>query len=142
MGRKDQKTGGNAVLRMIFVGISLLFQISWILLRIRMLNEYSEWISLATTILSAVVVLKLYSKHTNAAMKMPWIMLIMAFPVMGLSMYLLFELLGDPGVSKRLKEVRGKMQKCLIQDPTVLKSLEKTDAAVAGQFRYLSTNGR
>ena len=136
MARKEQKAGGNSVMRMIIVGVSLLFQVGWILLRVLMLNEYSEWISLGTTFLSALIVLKLYSKHTNSAMKMPWIMLIMAFPVMGLSMYLLFDLLGDPGVGKRLAAVRSRIHNSLVRDGNVLDELQKKDPAVAGQFRY------
>ena len=137
MGRKDQKNGGNAILRLVIVGVSLLFQIGWLLLQILLLNEYSAWISLLTTFLSAVVVLKLYSKQLNAAMKMPWIMLIMAFPIMGLSMYLLFELLGDPGVGKRLRQVRERQAWALTQEEAVLEELCEKDPAVAGQFRYL-----
>ena len=140
MGRKDQKNGGNAILRMVIVAVSLLFQVGWILLQILMLNEYSAWISLLTTVLSAFVVLKLYSKNTNSAMKMPWIMLIMAFPIMGLSMYLLFELLRDPGVGKRLKTVRNNHRRWLKQDVRVLEQLQQQDPSAAGQFRYLWNN--
>ena len=137
---KAKKGSRNAVLRAVMVGISLLFQVGWILLMILELNEYSYWISLATGLLSMVVVLKLYSKHTNAAMKMPWIMLIMAFPVMGLSMYLLFELLGDPGVGKRLEKLRDRLQQKLTQDPGVLEELIRQDPSAAGTFRYLRNN--
>lgn len=132
-----KKGGSNAILRACVVAVSLLFQVGWLLLQILALNEYSAWISLVTTVLSAVVVLKLYSKHTNSAMKMPWIMLIMAFPVMGLTMYLLFELLGDPGVGKRLRSVRGKMREKLTQREAVLTRLEGEDLSAANQFRYL-----
>ena len=137
MRHSDQKSGGNSVTRMILVGISLLFQVGWLLLQILLLNEYSAWISLATGILSACVVLKLYSKQVNAAMKMPWIMLILAFPIMGLSMYLLFELLGDPGVSRRLKAVRQRTQGHLDQQETVWQNLRASSPALEGQFRYL-----
>ena len=106
-----RKHSSNSILRMVFVGLSLLFQLGWMLLLILKLNEYSLWISLVTGILSVTVVLRLYSRQTTAAMKMPWIMLIMALPVMGLSMYLLFELLGDPGVSKQLRAVRKHLQR-------------------------------
>jgi len=133
----NRKKSGNAILRACFVAVSFLFQVGWLLLTILELNEYSVWISLATTVLSAVVVLKLYSKHTNSAMKMPWIMLIMAFPVMGLSMYLLFELLGDPGIGKRLRKVRSRMKDRLVQKEEVLHTLDRQDRSVSNQFRYL-----
>ena len=107
MGRR--KTAGIGILRMVFIAVALIVQVIWILLRIKLLNEYSETIAAITTLLSVLVVLKLNSKYTNSAMKMPWIMLIMAFPIMGLFMYLLFELLGDPGVGKRLRSMRREM---------------------------------
>ena len=134
---RKRKRSGNAILRACIVAVSILMQAGWLLTVILLLNEYSAWISLFTSLLSAVVVLKLYSKHTNAAMKMPWIMLIMAFPVMGLCMYLLIELLGDPGVGKRLREVRNDMKDNLVQKPDVLTRLDSRDKSVANQFRYL-----
>ena len=136
MHRKEKTE--NGLLRLIFVAVALVIQILWILLRIRLLNAYSDWIAGMTALLTVIVVLKLNSKHTNAAMKMPWIMLIMALPVMGLSMYLLFELLGDPGVSKRLRSVRKKLHSG-DGEPAAgnLSRLSQQDVAVANQFRYL-----
>ena len=136
MHRKEKT--GNGILRLIFVAVALLVQILWILLRIQYLNAYSERIAAITAILTVLVVLKLNSKPTNSAMKMPWIMLIMALPVMGLSMYLLFELLGDPGVGKRLKKVREYLHTDdRNQTETVLEDLRQLDPAAANQFRYL-----
>ena len=135
--RKKEKHE-NGILRMVFVGIALVFQVVWILLRIKLLNDYSDTIAAITTVLTVIVVLKLNSKHTNSAMKMPWIMLIMAFPVMGLCMYLLFELLGDPGVSKGLRTVRRHLQRddsAMVEEN--LKMLSRKDISAANQSRYL-----
>ena len=68
---KSSKLFGNSVLRAVAVGISLLFQVGWILLLALRLNAYYVWISLGTSVLSLLVVLRLFSKHTPAAMKMP-----------------------------------------------------------------------
>ena len=136
MHRKEKT--GNGILRLVFVAVALVIQVLWILLRIQYLNAYSERIAAITAILTVLVVLKLNSKPTNSAMKMPWIMLIMALPVMGLSMYLLFELLGDPGVGKRLKKVREYLHTDdRNQSETVLGGLRQLDPAAANQFRYL-----
>ena len=137
MARADRKPSGNAVLRMVFVAVSLLFQVGWILLLVLVLNEYSARISMLSHVLGTVVVLRLYSQHTNSSMKMPWIMLILTFPVMGLSLYLMFELLADPGVSKRLRRIRGRMWENLIQKPETLGKLERENLGAANQFRYL-----
>ena len=136
MHRKEKTE--NGILRLVFVAVALLIQILWILLRIRYLNAYSETIAAITAMLTVLVVLKLNSKPTNAAMKMPWIMLIMALPVMGLSMYLLFELLGDPGVGRRLKKVREYLGRDdNAQAEVLLEELSRQNPSVASQFRYL-----
>ena len=128
----------NGILRLVFVAVALVIQIVWILLRVQYLNEYSDRIATVTALLTIAVVLKLNSKHTNAAMKMPWIMLIMALPVMGLSMYLLFELLGDPGVSKQLCAVRKHLQRDeKLATEQNLTSLSGEAPGIANQFRYL-----
>lgn len=136
MHRKEKTE--NGFLRLAFAAVALVAQIAWILLRVQVLNAYSDRIAAVTALLTIIVVLKLNSKHTNSAMKMPWIMLIMALPVMGLCMYLLFELLGDPGVGKRIRLVRKNLQRndCgKVED--ILEQISRRDPAAANQFRYL-----
>ena len=136
--KEARKRTSNSIVRIVFVGISVLIQIGWILLTILELNAYHTWISLATSLLSGVIVLKLYSRNETAAMKMPWILLILIFPVMGLSLYLLVGILGDSaGTGKHLRRIRREMRPCLTQREQVLDGLQKKDPAAANQFRYL-----
>ncbi len=136
MHRKEKTE--NGIMRIVFVAVALSVQIVWILLRVQFLNDYSDKIATIMALLAVVVVLKLNSKHTNSAMKMPWVMLIMAMPVMGLCMYLLFELLGDPGVSKGLNKIREQMHSRTCQsEETAFRQLEQENRAVANQCRYL-----
>ena len=138
MRKEGKKHSGNSIARMVFVGVSLLFQIAWLLVLILRLNNHSVWISLITSILSLLVVLRLYSKHTNSAMKMPWIMLILAFPVMGLSLYLLFEVMGDPtNIGKRLNDARKQMKDSVPQNCDTLARMEQKNLSAANQSRYL-----
>lgn len=138
MRKPEHKPSGNSIMRVAFVAVSLLAQVSWILVRVQWLNDYSQYISAITGILTIVVVLKLNSNPANHAMKMPWIMLIMAFPVMGLSLYLLVEILDDPGVGKRLRQVRDQMA---LQTPKsaeqAFSHLSAQDLPAANQSRYL-----
>lgn len=137
MAKHTQKRTGNSILRACLVGISLLLQIGWLLLVILELNHYSTYISLLSGILAALIVLGLYSKNTNSAFKLPWIMLIMALPVMGLSLYLMTQLLGTSRYTKKkLKEVREEIQSAIAPD-----SIVPDDISVAGQMRYLQNHG-
>lgn len=139
MGKKRKKSG-NGILRAVLVGISLLLQVGWILLTVLKLNRYSTVISLLSEVIAAVVVLRLYSRNTNSAFKMPWTMLILALPVMGLSLYLLAELLGSAGNRCRRKRWQeGKIT--LEQDGEVLEELARKDRSVYNQSVYLWNHG-
>ena len=138
MKRNKKQPSGNSIARMAFVAVALLVQVGWILLRVLWLNEYNQTVSTITSLLSLILVLKLNSKDTNAAMKMPWIMLILAFPVLGLCLYLLFEILGDPGVGKRLRRVQGKMKREIPDNARrAFDHLEAQDITAANHCRYL-----
>ena len=102
-----KKTNGGSILRMVWVGLAVILQAAWLVVLNVRLNEYFEVVSTLTSLLAVVVVLKLYSRHTTADMKMPWVMLILVFPVMGLTLYLMLLVFGDPGgTRKRLARVR------------------------------------
>ena len=138
MAAARKKRTRNSIIRALFVAISLLLQVGWILLSIRKLNDYSVYISLATGILAAAAVLRLASRETTSAYKIPWIILIMALPVMGLSLYLMTEVAITPKrMHSRIQGVRQQTGPYLQQDARVLAALEQEDADAAGQSRYL-----
>lgn len=139
MMRAESKSNvKNNVGKVTFVALSLLIQIVWIVLMVIELNAYSTELSLISTILALAIVLLLYGKHTNAAFKMPWIMLILAFPFMGLSLYLLIgNSNGTRGMRKRFEKIDKELDEELKQKPEVFAQLEQEDLAIANQSRYI-----
>ena len=108
MASQKRKKSGNSILRAAFVALSFLLQLGWILVQILALNN-SPYIAALTQIIAVLAVLKLYSKPTNGAYKLPWIMLMMAMPVMGLSLYLLTQgALTTKTTRKRLQRMKEK----------------------------------
>ena len=97
MAFQKRKQSGNSILRAAFVAVSFLLQLGWLLVQILALNN-SPYIAAATHLVAVLAVLKLYSNPTNAAFKLPWIMLMMAMPIMGLSLYLLTQLAYSPRI--------------------------------------------
>lgn len=143
MTLRKRKKRRNSIARAVFVALSILLQISWLLLIILELNHYSTYISLLTSVIAGVAVVRLYSRQTTSAYKIPWIMLIMALPVMGLSLYLLTQVAWiSKGVHRRIRETVDQTQKLLSGDEAVLARLEKENMAAANQCRYLSTYGK
>ena len=113
MATQKRKRSGNSIFRAIFVALSFLLQLGWILVQILALNN-SPYIAAATQLIAVLAVLRLYSKPTNGAYKLPWIMLMMAMPIMGLSLYLMTQTALTPkATAKRLHSMKRKMAPCL-----------------------------
>lgn len=84
--REDVK---NSVGRLLFVGISALIQLLWFAFIILRLSESYLWVSAVLRILTIAAVLRIFGRHTNATIKLSWIVFIMATPILGLVFYLL-----------------------------------------------------
>lgn len=142
--RTEQRTSvKNSASRLIFVGLSVLFQIVWVCVLGTMLGRYSTVISLAASVIAFIVVMGIYGKHTNAAMKMPWIIVILTFPIMGVLLYLLMGRSQFTGhVRKRFEQIDSEFDDKLKQDEEVFSELEKQDISVANQCRYIYDWGK
>ena len=129
---------GSSIPRFVFVGLSVLFQVGWIVLTALVLNEHYPWAELATRVLSVAMILGINSKQDNSAFKMPWIMLIMAFPVMGLSLYLMLVIFGDMGnTGKRMKVARSAVRRFLPDSGCTTEQLQQQDLPGTGISGYL-----
>ena len=71
----------NGIGRLVFAAFSILLEISLIVLLFTKLNHYATWINTLTRFVALILVLGIYGQHKTSTMKMPWIMLIMAFPI-------------------------------------------------------------
>lgn len=137
--RAETKTAvKNSVSRLVFVALSVLTQVLWIMLLVMKINSYSTWVSLFTSVLALVLVLWIYGRDMNANMKMPWIILILTLPVMGVCLYLLC---GRSTVTKRMRQNFERIDKELSvfqeQDEDVVDRLEADNEAVARQSYYI-----
>ena len=94
------KTVKNSMGRALFVAISVLLQLAWIMGLVLLLNDYYYAVSLATSVLAFLVVLNLYGKQMTGPMKASWIIFILFFPVMGLCIYLMF---GRPNCTRVMR---------------------------------------
>lgn len=72
------------------------------------LNEYASIIDWTTRVLAILPVLFIYSQNQTATMKVPWIILILAFPILGVALYFL---VGLNGGTKKMKRPTIKLTK-------------------------------
>ena len=74
------------------------------------LNEYAEIVNLLTRLLGTILVLALYASGQTSSMKMPWSILILIFPIMGVALYLLIGLNGGTRkMRKRYEKIDSRL---------------------------------
>ncbi|MCM1102255.1 MAG: cardiolipin synthase [Clostridium sp.] len=128
----------NSIGRLIFVVLSFLIQVSWFVALFMWLNNYSTVINLISSVVALVVVLRVYAKQGNVAFKLPWIILMLVMPLLGLCLYLLFGHRWATGKMRaRFEKIEAAYQEELRQEPKVMEELEQQDFGVANQCRYL-----
>ena len=80
----------NSIGRAVFVALSFLLQVGWILGFALYLTRYYAVIQLASSLLALLLVFSVYGRNMNSAFRLSWIILILLFPVLGTCLYLLF----------------------------------------------------
>ena len=107
------------------------------------LREYWHWMKTAMDVVKWVAVLTIMTGRSNPSYKMAWIILILAFPVAGITIYLLF---GGNRISnrenRRMNRVEVMVAQHLRQDQTVMQALEREDIPAWNHARYLLSSSR
>lgn len=73
----------NGVARLAFSVLCILLEVVFIVALFTRLNRYAEALNLLTRVLGLIVILNMYASPVTSTIKMPWILLILAFPIMG-----------------------------------------------------------
>lgn len=138
MRAEVKKSVPNSISRMAFVALSVLLQVLWMVALIVKVNRYYAEISILTSVISFVVVLYLYGKDGNTALKMPWVMFILVFPVLGLSFYFLCgQSFNAKKMQRRFENLGREMNGILSQDKEITQELRKENPAIANQSHYI-----
>ena len=128
----------NSISRLVFAALSILLEIVVFLLLITKLNEYAQWINIATRLFALILVLGIYGQNKTSAMKMPWIMLIMAFPIMGVALYLLVGLNGSTiKMRKRFETIDNILLPKLSSNDNIISDVKKKDKSAASIATYI-----
>ena len=121
------------------VGLSILLQLALMVSMVQWLSEYRAWIRAFLTVLSVITVIYLMYDRTNASYKIAWIILILAFPIAGISIYLAFggRRLSLP-VRKRMQQAQDLVRDHLWQEKITAEALQTVSdpAAVNSRFLY------
>lgn len=123
----------------IFVTImAVLMQLVWIFAMLWWFGTFSRSIMTVINVLSVIMVLWIVNKKINPSYKLAWTILILAVPVFGVTIYLIF---GESRVAKKmmresealLKEISNYFK----EDRKTRKELEKIDTGASIQSAYI-----
>ncbi len=124
--------------RVVIVGLSILLQMALMVAMMQWLSEYRAWVNAFLTILSIITVMYLVYDRTNASYKIAWIILILAFPVAGISIYLAF---GGRRLTlttkKRMQMAQDLVRDNLWQEKITMETLQTVSDPAAVNARYL-----
>ena len=137
--RTEKKTSAkNSAGRLIMAILAFLLQIVWIEVLVLLISRYSALINLVWTVIALIIVLKMYGQTSSATIRLPWIIFMLALPVMGVPLYFLYgRSVITKKARKRFDEIGEETKQYMIQDKEVADKLASTDLGVSNEFRYL-----
>ncbi len=132
----------NGVKRMLFVVLTIFLEILLIFFLIKELSgPLVTMVEAVLRITAVVLVLYIYSKAGTSAMKMPWVILIMSMPIVGVILYFL---IGKNGGTKKMALRYQNVDAMLLPilskaegDGSAAKKLKQLDPDAYGISKYL-----
>jgi cardiolipin synthase len=125
--------------RIFYVALALLLQLGWFFMLIWRIAAYSRYVSVAISLLGVLVVLFIVNKKINPAYKLAWTILILAAPIFGLALYLLF---GESRIAKEIQckfdKIQDETREYLQQNPQTIERLQEDSSSAALQSQYIT----
>ena len=135
---EQKESNNNGVKRLIFVILSFALEFLLIFALFFWLNMYAQWIMVVTRILAAVLAIYIYNRNIKAAMKLPWIILILVLPIFGIMLYLLIGMsISTKDMKERYRELDEILFPYLPENRDVLGRLDAQDRRAANIARYI-----
>lgn len=142
MDKKKTNKKNNSKERLLVVGVALVMQVLWVIYQVKWINDIYPITEGLSHILALMLVIRIYGKHTNSAMKIPWMVLLLIFPITGLILYSLFaSRISKYAVKRRFKHILGKLYQYLYKDEDLLSAIKKSEPDIYGQVHYISKIG-
>lgn len=123
---------------MFITALLMLFQVLILFFFVGILaNKFSLYYIL-TMVLAVMIVLDISNQKMNPSFKLPWAILVLAVPIIGAPLYVLFAK-SKQGfrISKRFKNYRTLMRNTLPNPDDPLREIEKESPELAKQMRYV-----
>lgn len=124
-----------ALSRLVVTASLILLQAFLLLFLIYEISAYSVIIYFGLTVIGAMIVLTILSNNTsNPAFKIPWIILLLLFPLLGIFLYLLN---GNSKEKKKIREAKTLKENYLEENTSIINKIYDDNKNVYGQVKYI-----
>lgn len=124
--------------RLIIIGMLIIIQVSWIVILAYRISATFTYASALIKIVAIITALRIANKRTNPTMKLAWTFIILAVPVLGLTVYLIF---GRSDLNKKMRirfeRINKEFDEHLKGDEALRKRLELLDSNISNQSEYI-----
>lgn len=137
----------NGVGRMVVSLLVFLLEAVFLVALFTWLNDYALWVSFLTRVVAILLVLGLYASKLTSNLKMPWIILILSVPIVGVGIFLIVGLNSKPRDMRRRYEQVDELLLPMLTEGEVgtrreaaQQALEQWDVGVASISKYIVKN--
>ncbi len=128
----------NGIIRAVLAALAVSLEVIWMFLAVGKLSEKYAWISLVIKIIGVILVLYLLGQHRSPSLKIPWMLLIIAFPFIGVFLYLTIGMnIGLKKMQRRYEKLDKILLPLLPENTLVQEAVERRDPRVGNQTKYL-----
>lgn len=131
----------NGIKRMVFIGASFIIETTLIVLLFTSLYNYAEVISIIMRVLGVITILYIYGQPKTSAMKMPWIILILALPAFGIALFLTIGFNASPRLlSRNFLDINRQVMSHVPDNDRCADKLKRDNRIAYGISNYVKNN--
>lgn len=129
--------------RWIIISLLILIQIIGLIVLLAKLEESFFYVVVVCRVLSIIIALRIMYKYENPEYKIPWLIVLLMIPALGLVIYLLFGHVIMPRKLRRKYQSEEDMKQRIIDTKKdYVSELEKESPELAGQVKFLTATSK
>lgn len=123
--------------RIVINGVLIIIQAFLLFILFAYLSTASLFVYILLMIISAFISMALLNDNLNPSFKIPWLLLLIVFPILGVFLYLLN---GKLWIRKKYRKEKFEIGNYEYQKSEILKEIKEQDKNVYGQAKYIHDN--
>lgn len=129
--------------RWVIISLLILIQIVGAAILLAKLEESFFYVAVACKVLSIIIALRIIYKYENPEYKIPWIIVLLLIPSLGLVIYFLFgHVIMSRKLRRKYQSEEDMKQRILETKKDYIKELEEENVELAGQVKYLTATSK